>query len=198
MAKKKTAVKTPVLKAPILRQALSAVKTAIINFSPAHILFVSYNPASKETVVRDIPENLESQFILGQSAGGNTLSPKLTVTMTVHNDSAVLHNNCLIVPEVILGVTDNHLSVTTDSITINEGETGKATVYSEIMLSDGDYVGMLELTALFTETPTIQSLTYSDAVNCIYQESGGYRLIIIPDIDSDASISFDVVLDSIG
>jgi len=88
MAKKKTAVKTPVLKAPILRQALSAVKTAIINFSPSHILFVSYNPSSKDTTITDIPQNLTSQFVLGQGSGIQ-LSPKVTATVVNPTNSSM-------------------------------------------------------------------------------------------------------------
>lgn len=65
MAKKKNTVKS-------LRQALLQAKTAILNFSPEHILAVSYDPSSKATIVKDIPANLESQFTLGESGGGGS------------------------------------------------------------------------------------------------------------------------------
>ena len=56
MARKKNTVKS----APnSLRQALLAVKTAILNFSPEHILSLSYDPSSKAMTVKDIPANLE-------------------------------------------------------------------------------------------------------------------------------------------
>lgn len=63
MAKKKNTVKS-------LRQALLQAKTAILNFSPEHILAISYDPSSKATIVKDIPANLESQFMLGEGGEG--------------------------------------------------------------------------------------------------------------------------------
>lgn len=82
MAKKKNIVKSS---PNSLRQALLPTKTALLNFSPEHILTIDYDPASKVTTVKDIPANLESQFTLGEGGGVN-LEP-LSITITYNDDT---------------------------------------------------------------------------------------------------------------
>lgn len=104
MARKKNIVKS----APnSLRQALLAVKTAILNFSPEHILFLSYDPSSKAMTVKDIPANLESQFTLGESGGGEALKGKIKVKMV--NNSTVPINPSAVYQERFLLYIDGGL-----------------------------------------------------------------------------------------
>lgn len=83
MAKKKNTIKSS---QKTLRQALLSVKTAIIHFSEDHIVSIWYNPSSKETVVTDIPQNLSSQFTLGES-GGSAPTPVLDVKLVITEES---------------------------------------------------------------------------------------------------------------
>lgn len=80
MAKKKTASK----KAPkSLRQAIMQFKTAIINFSRDHQLFIAYDPDSRETYIADTPAEIYSQFILGEESGDSAPTPVITYKLII-------------------------------------------------------------------------------------------------------------------
>lgn len=176
MAKKKTAVKTPVLKAPILRQALSAVKTAIINFSPSHILFVSYNPSSKDTIVTDIPQNLTSQFVLGEGGGSDV--KVITIAVTYINNS-----NSSKTLQYQVYVEDNELK------------------YGDKVLLAGA-TAVYDLLALYSENEQkylVSSLQYSldssdvlsSLINCTYDESWYWLEITDPTQPASCTVTFN-------
>lgn len=75
MAKKKTSSK----KAP-MRQALLTEKEATARFDENNILNIKYDPDTKLTVVQDIPDNLSSRFILGDSSTGE-LTPEIKLAL---------------------------------------------------------------------------------------------------------------------
>jgi len=181
MAKKKNAVKS----APnSLRQALLAVKTAILNFSPEHILFLSYEPSSKAMTVKDIPANLESQFTLGESGGGSLdLHPKVTMNVTVQGNSTWMINNALIVNDgwaVIQGnnfVTDAESLDADNIVNFNDRETKEVTCFVPFNSSAAVVVNLIP------EHGNLRNITVTNCVNC----TGAQGVLEITDYTQDAS-----------
>ena len=183
MAKRKNAVKSGLNQ---LRQALLQAKTAILNFSPEHILAVSYDPSSKATIVKDIPANLESQFTLGEGGGGSLdLHPKLTMNVTVQGNSAWMVNNALMIKDywaVIQGnnfVTDVEYLDADSIVNFNNGDTKVVTCVLPLdMLTLGVY-------HLIPERGFLQTFAFSNCVNCNGNDQRG--TLVITDYTQDAS-----------
>lgn len=135
MARKKNTVKS----APnSLRQALLAVKTAILNFSPEHILSLSYDPSSKAMTVKDIPANLESQFTLGESSGGDSaVFKKLTI---VNNRSGNATTSGVTVSDGFAKTVDDDLHIGCKVPNIKGGTSATINIpFSANYLEDFEY-----------------------------------------------------------
>jgi len=182
MAKKKNAVKS----APNpLRQALLAVKTATLNFSPEHILSLSYDPSSKAMTVKDIPANLESQFTLGESGGGSLdLHPKITMNVTVEGNSTSMINNAIIgSDDTWVVIQGNNVLIEIESlgadniVNFNDGETKEVTCFVPFDTSS------LAVYTLIPERGNLQDITFANCVNC----TGTQGVLEITDHTQDAS-----------
>lgn len=177
MAKKKNTVKS----APkSLRQALSAVKSAIIHFSEDHVVAIGYNPTSKETIVSDIPQNLSSQFVLGEGGGGSSATP--LVDIHVVNNS---NNNIYLLYEGIVNNIYSFVVGTAISSTQSEDITAIAT-------DSNDPNSVWSLNGPCTDSSgyegQILPFTISDAENCSYDSASyGYPCIKITDPSQNAS-----------
>lgn len=116
MAKRKNAVKSGLNQ---LRQALLDVKTAIIHFSDDHIVSIGYDPSSKATVVTDIPQNLSSQFVLGEGGGGGSAVFKnLTI---INNRTGNATASGVTVSNVFAKTVDDDLYIGCTTPNINGG-----------------------------------------------------------------------------
>lgn len=195
MAKKKNAVKSALNS---LRQALTVIKTAIIRFSAEHVLAISYNPTTKETTVTDVPQNLSSQFILGEGGGSAELHPKLTLKVSPHNSDANVLNGVICLSESIAVLEDGCLVVLDDigeyKTTITDENTGTGTVILSAIREDGQtYLDIAVNMVVFStdEAKLIDTVTASNPVNCSFDNG----FVTITDITKDASIDLDVVFD---
>ena len=171
MAKKKNTVKS----APkSLRQALSAVKTAIIHFSEDHIIAIGYNPTSKETIVSDIPQNLSSQFVLGEeSGGGSLLNKKISITVINNTGSLQMWESPYLIPEseyVTYGIVEI---------------AGHSQIVQDVMIPMSDETYYFDLP---TVNPGV-TVTASNLVNCTFEFSGGNQDLIVTDPTMDASVT---------
>lgn len=195
MAKKKNAVKSALNS---LRQALTVIKTAIIRFSAEHVLAISYNPTTKETTVTDVPQNLSSQFILGEGGGSAELHPELTLNVSPHNSDANVLNGVICLPENAAVLEDGCLVVLENIseyiTTIPDENTGTGTVILSAVQEDGQTLSTIAVNFLVYSTDQdkrIVTVTASNPVNCSYDEG----FITITDITKEASIDLDVVFD---
>jgi len=170
MAKKKNAVKS----APNpLRQALLAVKTAILNFSPEHILSLSYDPSSKAMTVKDIPANLESQFTLGESGGGSFNNKKISITLINNTGSLQMWESPYLIPEsgyVTKGIVEI---------------AGHSQIVQDVMIPMSDETYYFDLP---TVNPGV-TVTASNLVNCTFEFSGGNQDLVVTDPTMDASVT---------
>ena len=183
MARKKNAVKSA---QNSLRQALLAVKTAILNFSPEHILSLSYDPSSKAMTVKDIPANLESQFTLGESGGGSLdLHPKITMNVTVEGNSTYMINNAITVngEDAWVVIQGNNVLIEIESlgadniVNFNDGETKEVTCFVPF---DSSAVAVY---SLMPERGNLEDIIFTNCVNC----TGAQGILEITDHTQDAS-----------
>lgn len=199
MAKKKNAVKSALNS---LRQALTVIKTAIIRFSAEHVLAISYNPTTKETIVTDVPQNLRSQFVLGEGGGSAELHPKLTFNITPHNSGAAVPNGVIYLPEDNAVLEDGCLVVMhadmSDYMTIILAEnTGTGTAILSSVNEEGQTYSSVNVNILAYSTEqdkNITSVTASNPVNCAYDNG----VITITDYTKDASIDIEVTFGGLG
>lgn len=188
MAKKKNPLKAG-LKS--LRQALSTVKTAIIHFSDDHIVAIGYNPTSKETIVTDIPQNLSSQFILGEGGGGGDLSPKATVTLKPSGCGAYYLDNAINTGNAArYQIADGHISYVS-SIDDRWGliaDNGTGT-FSAYAVKQGDDFIVVPTFYQADRSYHIEELAFSDLVNCVNDDGD----IIVSDPTKEVSFTVDVL-----
>lgn len=173
MAKKKNTVKS----APkSLRQALSAVKTAIIHFSEDHIVAIGYNPTSKETIVSDIPQNLSSQFILGEeSGGGSILNKKISITVINNLSGMITWTSGYFIPESGY-VTDGTIEIA-----------GNSQIVQDLMIPMTiNNVFYYELPLINT---TYNTVVASNLVNCTFDYDGQNQDLVVTDPTMDASVT---------
>ena len=173
MAKRKNTVKS----APkSLRQALSAVKTAIIHFSEDHIVAIGYNPTSKETIVSDIPQNLSSQFILGEeSGGGSILNKKISITVINNLSGMITWTSGYFIPESGY-VTDGTIEIA-----------GNSQIVQDLMIPMTiNNVFYYELPLINTTKNTVVA---SNLVNCTFDNDGQNQDLVVTDPTMDASVT---------
>ena len=174
MAKRKNAVKS----APkSLRQALSAVKTAIIHFSEDHIVAIGYNPTSKETIVSDIPQNLSSQFVLGEESGGGSFNnKKISITIISNLSYMFMWTENYFISE--------NGYVSSGTIEIPENSQIVRDLMIPISIDSPNYYFGLPMINPYTNT-----VVASDPVNCTFNFSGGEQYLVVTDPTMDASIT---------
>lgn len=174
MAKKKKTIKSST---KTLRQALLSVKTAIIHFSEDHIVSIWYNPSSKETVVTDIPQNLSSQFTLGEGGGSSFSNPKLTINA---------------VTELLGGyITQSYsaIEIVDDELVLGIEHTVDGQETIEYYIPHVYYDGMDDYAVDFFCTDGTTSIEYSDFVNCTVENN----VIYVTDPTQDASVTATIV-----
>ena len=185
MARKKNTVKS----APnSLRQALLAVKTAILNFSPEHILSLSYDPSSKAMTVKDIPANLESQFTLGESGGGGALKGKIRVKIVNNsNDTITPSTEGQSSPSVALYIDGGLYSSSSYSEEIAPNSESYAD-YVVIGYQNGDSNSWTtDAMYMVTSSGTFEVGTITQLVNCV----SDYSEIQITDPTLEASCTIE-------
>lgn len=169
MAKKKNTVKS----APkSLRQALSAVKTAIIHFSEDHIVAIGYNPTSKETIVSDIPQNLSSQFILGEESGGGSFNNK-KISITIINNAYRAWESHYFISENGY-VEYGALELLADS-----------QIVQDVMIPMSDETYYFDLPMIYNG----ETVTPSNLVNCTFNYDGQNQDLVVTDPTMDASVT---------
>lgn len=171
MAKRKNAVKSGLNQ---LRQALLDVKTAIIHFSDDHIVSIGYDPSSKATVVTDIPQNLSSQFVLGEeSGGGSLLNKKISITVINNTGSLKMWESPYLIPESGY--------VTTGIVEI----AGHSQIVQDVMIPMSDETYYFDLPKVNPGA----TVTASNLVNCTFEFSGGNQDLVVTDPTMDASVT---------
>lgn len=173
MAKKKTASK----KAPkSLRQAVMEFKTAIINFSSDHQLFIAYNPDSGETYIADEPAQLQSNFILGEESG-SSITP--VITFTAVNDT----EGDLYFSTPPYSVENSNVKELSYSYTVPTNSSDTIDLLGVGILDDDNYVfGCSAMSGDYSG-----EITASNAVNCTYDDNN--NRIIVTDPGANASIT---------
>lgn len=179
MAKRKNAVKSGLNQ---LRQALLDVKTAIIHFSDDHIVSIGYDPSSKATVVTDIPQNLSSQFTLGEGGGGgNSATPVLDVTIT-NNDE----HECSFSGDFICIENNKYSSHTGWGNPINPNQSEEFLV--PVVSYDSGSSYLFYLPSPYDSSVTIRLL---DAVNCTYDENNTALSITDPSENASCTVIYE-------